>query len=122
MNYSYLSKTECSRIESKIFKDAAISSTQRKRLLAGFFYTICTNYSIHSFCEEDYNSNSILNPQGDNGVDGKWVKGLLHKNDGYLDPMVVVPYRDSWGNIDISNEKKLADQRLATLSILFWSQ
>ena len=122
MNYSYLSKTEYSRIESKIFKDAAISSTQRKRLLAGFFYTICTNYSIHSFCEEDYNSNSILNPQGDNGVDGKWVKGLLHKNDGYLNPMVVVPYRDSWGNIDISNEKKLADQRLATLSILFWSQ
>lgn len=122
VNYSYLSKTEYSRIESKIFKDAAISSTQRKRLLAGFFYTICTNYSIHSFCEEDYNSNSILNPQGDDGVDGKWVKGLLHKNDGYLDPMVVVPYRDSWGNIDISNEKKLADQRLATLSILFWSQ
>lgn len=122
MNYSYVSKTEYSRIESERFKDATISSTLKKKLLAGFFYTICTNYSIHSFSEEDYNSNSILNPQGDNGVDGKWVKGLLHKNDGYLDPMVVVPYRDSWGNIDISNEKKLADQRLATLSILFWSQ
>lgn len=122
MNYSYLSKTKYSRIELERFKAATISPTQKKKLLAGFFYTICTNYSIHSFCEEDYNSNSILNPQGDNDVDGKWVKGLLHKNDGYLDPMVVVPYRDSWGNIDISNEKNLADQRLATLSILFWSQ
>ena len=122
MNYSYLSKTKYSRIELERFKAATISPTQKKKLLAGFFYTICTNYSIHSFCEEDYNSNSILNPQGDNDVDGKWVKGLLHKNDGYLDPMVVVPYRDSWGNIDISNEKNLANQRLATLSILFWSQ
>lgn len=121
LTYSYLSDSKKSRIESEDFK-GILSATMRKKLLAGFFYTICTNYSIHSFCEEDYNSNSILNPQGDNGVDGKWVKGLLHKNDGYLDPMVVVPYRDSWGNIDISNEKKLADQRLATLSILFWSQ
>ena len=61
-------------------------------------------------------------PEGENEVNGKWVKGLLHKNDGYLAPMVVVPYRDSWGNIDIANEKELADQRLATLSLLFWSQ
>lgn len=121
LTYSYLSDTKGTRIESEDFK-GILSPTMRKRLLAGFFYTICTNYSIHSFCEDDYNSNSLLNPSGDNGVNGKWVKGLLHKNDGYLDPMVVVPYRDSNGNIDVSNEKELADQRLATLSLLFWSQ
>lgn len=63
-----------------------------------------------------------MNPLGELGIDGKWVRGLLHKNDGYLTPLVVVPYRDDWGNINISNEKDLAEQRLATLSLLFWSQ
>ena len=74
------------------------------------------------FVEKDYSSETLIMPEGENEVNGKWVKGLLHKNDGYLAPMVVVPYRDSWGNIDIANEKELADQRLATLSLLFWSQ
>ncbi len=61
-------------------------------------------------------------PEGENEVNGKWVKGLLHKNDGYLAPMVVVPYRDSWGNIDIANEKNWQIKDLPTLSLLFWWQ
>lgn len=122
IKYRYLAKAENSRIEMEEFNQKFISQSKRKKLLAGFFYTICTNYSIHSFCEKDYSSETLIIPEGQNGVNGKWIKGLLHKNDGYLAPMAVVPYRDSWGNIDIANEKELADQRLATLSLLFWSQ
>lgn len=122
IKYRYLAQSENSRIEIEEFNQEVISQTKRKKLLAEFFYTICTNYSIHSFCEKDYSSETLIMPEGENEVNGKWVKGLLHKNDGYLAPMVVVPYRDSWGNIDIANEKELADQRLATLSLLFWSQ
>lgn len=122
ITYHYQSNKDYSRIDNEKFEDKTLSVSKRKKLLAGFFYTICTNYSIHSFCQDDYSSSTLLKPEGENGVDGKWVRGLLHKNDGYLAPMVVVPYRDEDGNIDIKNEKDLAEQRLATLSILFWSQ
>uniref|UniRef100_UPI0040252D5E AAA family ATPase n=1 Tax=Candidatus Cryptobacteroides bacterium TaxID=3085639 RepID=UPI0040252D5E len=122
ITYHYKSKNDYSRIDNENFDEKTLSVSKRKKLLAGFFYTICTNYSIHSFCQEDYSSITLFKPEGEDGVDGKWVRGLLHKNDGYLAPMVVVPYRDEHGNIDIKNEKDLAEQRLATLSILFWSQ
>lgn len=122
ITYNYQSNNDYSRIDNEKFDATTLSARKRKRLLASFFYTICTNYSIHSFCQDDYSSSTLFKPEGENGVDGKWVRGLLHKNDGYLAPIVVVPYRDEHGNIDIKNEKDLAEQRLATLSILFWSQ
>lgn len=121
VGFRYLNDKTHSLLEEK-FQDKFITDSKRKKILAGFFYTICTNYSIHSFCQEDYDSASLLNPHGENGVSGQWVRGILHKNDGYLAPLVVVPYRDEWGNIDVSNEKDLAEQRLATLGLLFWSQ
>lgn len=122
VRYRYFTKSEKSRVRIVDFDNGTISRSRKKELLSDFFYTICTNYSIHSFCENDYSSETLTEPERGKDVNGKWVGGLLHKNDGYLAPLVVVPYRDSWGNIDIANEKELANQRLATLSILFWSQ
>lgn len=121
ISYYYLSGKNHSMVKED-FKSDYISDSKRKKILSSFFYTICTNYSIHSFCQADYVTETLMNPLGELGIDGKWVRGLLHKNDGYLTPLVVVPYRDDWGNINISNEKDLAEQRLATLSLLFWSQ
>lgn len=122
VGYRYFTKSEKSRVEIVDFDKVTVSRSKKKKLLSDFFYTICTNYSIHSFCENDYSAETMTEPERGKEINGKWVSGLLHKNDGYLAPMVVVPNRDSWGNIDIANEKELAEQRLATLSILFWSQ
>lgn len=99
-----------------------VNQNRLKQLLGPFFYTIVTNYSIYSFNEEDYNGGSLRRPELNKLYNGLWVRGLFHKNDGYLAPMVIVPYRNEDGTIDIANEKKLANMRLATLAILFYSQ
>ncbi len=91
-------------------------------ILNGFFYTISSNYSIYSFNKNDYETKSLFNKEGVAGVDGNWIHGLLHKNDGYLTPIVITPYRDEEGFIDINNEETLAAQRLSTLAVLFRSQ
>ena len=68
-----------------------------------FFYTQVINYSLHS-----YNSLEI----------GKWIFRLFHKNDGYQIPVVLNPYREQTGTININREKELAEDRLlATLLI-----
>lgn len=54
--------------------------------------------------------------------EGKWLYGLFHKNDGYLAPITMTPYRQEGGIIDVTNEKELARQRLMTLFLLFESQ
>ncbi|MBO4438810.1 MAG: AAA family ATPase [Spirochaetaceae bacterium] len=64
------------------------------------FYTITCNYSIYT----DY---------------PKWKEKLYHKNDGYFTPIVLVPYRIN-GDIEMEREKKLAEKRVQTLSILLF--
>lgn len=107
---------------SKTSLNKYVNKNRLKMLLGPFFYTIVTNYSIYSFNEEDYNGGSLKHPERNMLYNGRWVRGLFHKNDGYLAPMVIVPFRNEDGTIDISNEKKLANMRLATLAILFYSQ
>ena len=63
-----------------------------------FFYTVSTNYSIYSQDED-------------------WINTLYHKNDGYFTPIVLVPFKEN-GIIDVEKEKKLAKNRVQTLSIL----
>ena len=78
-------------------------------LLNDFFYTICSNYSIYSFNKNDYETKCLFDLDGVPGVNGNWIHGLLHKNDGE-------------GYIDLNNERALAAQRLSTLAVLFRSQ
>lgn len=104
------------------FKKASIGTRKLKDLLRHFFYTIVTNYSIYSFNEKDYDTKSLWNPDGEEGIDGSWISGLLHKNDAYISPVVLVPYREKNGRIDIENEQFLVKQRLSTLALLFASQ
>lgn len=80
---------------------ASIGTRKLKDLLRHYFYTIVTNYSIYSFNEKDYDTKCLWNPDGIDGVDGSWIGGLLHKNDAYTSPVVLVPYRENNGSIDI---------------------
>lgn len=102
--------------------DGEIPNSRMHTILNDFFYTICTNYSIHSFNEDDYDTRGILSPEENQRVNGDWIRGILHKNDGYLTPIVIVPYRYEDGKIDVVNEETLAIQRLSVLTVLFWSQ
>ena len=55
-------------------------------------------------------------------INGDWIRGLLHKNDGYLVPLVIAPYREEGGFVDPRKEEWLAKQRLSTLGVLYASQ
>lgn len=98
-----------------------ISETTLKSITRHLFYLICSNYSLHSLNEDDYTPDRLWIDK-DKDVNGKWLRGLFHKNDGYLTPIVMVPYRDEKGIINVKNENELAKLRLATLSLLFASQ
>ena len=87
----------------------------RKVLHEEFFYTIALNYSLYSFNKRDY-----ISPK-DNRINGNWIDGLFHKNDAYLTPMSLNPFRHD-GNIDINKENGLALQRLSALALYFDSK
>ena len=90
-----------------------------EKILRQFFYTISCNYSQYAFRKDDYRP--LTNFPEDKGVDGEWLSGIYHKNDGYVAPLVMTPYRKN-GLIDFDNENKLSQQRLVVLSILFYIQ
>lgn len=79
---------------AKYFQD---STTYTIKELEEFFYTIHTNYSLHSLNERHY--------------EGEWLHKLFHKNDAYQTPIVIEPYREN-GNIDVNKLDKLTKQRL----------
>lgn len=90
-----------------------------RNLLRHFFYTISCNYSQYAFRRADYLP--LTNFPEDEKVDGEWLTGLYHKNDGYLAPLVMTPYREN-GLIDFDKENKLSQQRLVVLTVLFYVQ
>ena len=91
-------------------------------LLSHFFYTVSTNYSTYAFNENDYKKDVVLESgRQRTKVNGKWLSGLFHKNDGYQAPIVMTPYRKNF-NIDINRETKLAMQRIITLTLMLYSQ
>lgn len=99
-----------------------------QRKLADFnqnwFYSIVTNYSMQSFVCTDFRGEPALQVLKDNKSQKRdgllWLSGLFHKNDGYITPIVLNPFRDNNGNVDVQNESKLTTNRLA--SILFYYQ
>ena len=80
-------------------------------------YTFVSNYShyaynIYDFRLEWYSRNRIITEQDQN--DACWLYRIFHKNDGYIIPIALHPYRES-GKIDINKEASLAKQRLLDL-------
>ena len=104
-----------------------------------FFYTVATNYSMLGFQSLDYDEEESLEwneqiPLADrdgvllldrNGValtvhgwtrKKNWINGVFHKNDGYMCPIVLNPFRDG-GKINMDTEAALTVNRLSALLI-----
>ena len=86
-----------------------------------FFYTISNNYSLYSLNEREYREEKKIEKNNSKLISGGWVDGLFHKNDGYLSPIVITPYRER-GSVDIEKENGLALQRIAAISVLSAAQ
>ena len=95
-------------------------SDDPKAILRDFFYTISTNYSIYAFNEKEYVPDDTVAKLA-YGINGDWLKGLFHKNDGYFTPIVITPYREQ-GCIDVELENRLAAQRVMVLALLAKAQ
>lgn len=84
------------------------------------FYTIVTNYSLQAFNAKDYFGEECrqlkLGEEKDEFGENIWINSLFHKNDGYLTPIVLNPYRDN-GVIDMNKEHRLTIYRLSEIMI-----
>lgn len=87
-------------------------------------YTVVTNYSLQSLVSADYQDevslapdrNGVYSPEQEGTV---WINHLYHKNDGYLTPIVLNPFRDEDGNIDMATEHRLTVYRLSALLLYY---
>lgn len=101
-------------------KDNQLLVKEMAELAEKLHYTVVTNYSLQSLVSSDYADEISLSPDKD-GVyapeqEGSvWISHLYHKNDGYLTPIVLNPFRDKVGNIDIVTEQRLTVYRLSAL-------
>ena len=100
-------------------KEISKTNTDDYIKLRDFFYTISINYSMYAYSSMDYMPKDDKISKLNSGINGKWIEKLFHKNDGYLAPIVLAPLRDKDGNIDMAREKKLANQRLISLILMF---
>lgn len=91
-------------------------------LASTFFYTIVTNYSIQAYVASDYYEDSLVYDRKCNqwkkNLKGTWINSLFHKNDGYMCPINLNPYRDD-GVINMRNETALTMYRITSLLIEF---
>ena len=96
------------------------SFPQMKEVAKMFFYTVATNYSMQAYISQDYKDEPTVSYSGQlqESIPGEsvWMDNLFHKNDGYMCPLVLNPYRDK-GKIDMSNEEHLTTQRLEAILI-----
>lgn len=87
------------------------------------FYTIVTNYSVQSFISTDFENEDSYKVEEKGRAQLKesisWMSSLFHKNDGYLTPIVLNPYRDENGNMNMDVEKKLTISRLTSILLFF---
>ena len=87
------------------------------------FYTIVTNYSVQSFISGDYKEEEAYRVYSDGKAQQKdevlWMSSLFHKNDGYLTPIVLNPYRDEWGNMNMDIERRLTISRLTSILMFY---
>ena len=129
------------KAEKRDFVDLSdMRPLENKRKLGQLlFYTVATNYSMVGFQAADYEDEDSLEWEDEIFVvtdDQKyvvtdddelvttsdwvarknWITGLFHKNDGYMCPIVLNPYRNG-GEIKVDNEAALTESRLSALLI-----
>jgi energy-coupling factor transporter ATP-binding protein EcfA2 len=91
-----------------------------KELASSSFYTIVTNYSFQSLINNDFKDdiarNSANGKQTGFASNGNWLDSLFRKNDGYITPIVLNPYRED-GRLDLNREYYLTQSRMSALLI-----
>jgi hypothetical protein len=106
---------------SKEGKDE-IDIEQYRELAERLYYTIVVNYSMQAYVEQDFQDEKTEwqdgKPYSPHCAEDAWVNGLFHKNDGYMCPIVLNPYRNK-GRVDMNREMNLAQQRLEALLIYY---
>lgn len=101
------------------FHDEAVNYFNKESLL---FFTLGINYSLYSWNALHYRGEMTSKQRGINNEafplkpTNSWLNRLFHKNDGYLTPIALHPYRNN-GIIDVNNEEFLTKQRLLSLCI-----
>ena len=105
-------------------EDNRILVKDMAKLADQLHYTIVTNYSLQSLVSSDYQDEvslapdrgGVFSPEQEGTV---WISHLYHKNDGYLTPIVLNPFRDRDGNIDMATEYRLTVYRLSALLLYY---
>lgn len=114
-----ISSEECVyKLNGRIIKEPRFPMEAKAASL--YFYTIATNYSMQSYIANDYADESIMvwnkkKKKWENEFFAtSWIDGIFHKNDGYMSPIVLNPYRHE-GNIDMAKEEWLTTNRLCSI-------
>ena len=105
-------------------EDNSFKVKEMAELADQLHYTIVTNYSLQSLVSADYqdevslapDKNGLFSPEQEGAV---WISHLYHKNDGYMTPIVLNPFRDEKGNIDMTTEYRLTVYRLSALLLYY---
>lgn len=96
--------------------------SKRTKIANCFFYTIVTNYALHAYNSLDYQNEKaydfIERRRIGHDTTGNWLNSLFHKNDGYMSPIVLNPYRNN-GIIDMEKETNLTRSRLSAILVYF---
>lgn len=105
------------RIFSAPFDPNQIYAEMRK-VANNFFYTLVMNYSMQSYVAQDYIGEDCKSRTSSRhqswDVKDVWINALFHKNDGYMCPININPYRHE-GTIDMNKEMRLTRSRVAAL-------
>ncbi len=86
------------------------------------FYVIVANYSPQSLVSNEYKAEKVSSYyQGKlrERRDTSWMPSLFHKNDGYLTPICLAPYREDNGAINITKELRLTTYRLSSIFLYY---
>lgn len=93
-----------------------------EQLTQSLFYTIVVNYSVQAYVSQDYLGEKIQQKKQKAGMakrpEEAWINRLFHKNDGYMCPIVLNPYRDK-GKLDMNVEMRLTLQRTEAMLIFY---
>lgn len=105
-------------------KENQLLVNEMAKMADSLHYTIVTNYSLQSLVSSDYADETSLSPDRGGAFSPEqesavWISHLYHKNDGYLTPIVLNPFRDQKGNIDMVTEYQLTVYRLSALLLYY---
>lgn len=122
-HYLFSPDQENRNIDGVIWEQCYNASMNKRIKIANcFFYTIVTNYALQAYNSLDYQNEEAYDyiERGHIGHDttGNWLNSMFHKNDGYMSPIVLNPYRDN-GIFDMNKETNLTRSRLSAILVYF---